>query len=72
MGRAYNGSLHAHVQIDKMMAGSELRTVNAVAARDIGTVDKNLEVVERAAATKARVDDLQVSLPFWFFYVGEV
>ena len=46
-------------QIDKMMAESELRTLNAAAARDIGTVDKNLEVVERAAATKARVEDLQ-------------
>ena len=51
-------------QIDRMLAETDLRAASRVGrGRAVGAddVDKRLEVVERAAATKARCLDLEVS-----------
>ena len=51
---------HARAQVDLMVLEGKLRTMQgAAAARDMGAVDKRLEVVEQAAAMRARVTDLE-------------
>ncbi|EKU20009.1 heat shock protein 40 like protein domain containing protein, partial [Nannochloropsis gaditana CCMP526] len=46
-------------KIDVMVAQGKLRTLQAAAARDLEGVDRQLEAVEKVAATQARVKDLE-------------
>jgi hypothetical protein len=51
------GALYTFLQYDCTLAESELKTVS-VAVGDIGAVEKRLEQVEKVAALKARVQEL--------------